>query len=91
MDLDSSPITCSFAVNGGSATTYTSDNLSYNYNNLIPGRTYGFAAADAQSGTINIQFTFNFKIQHSVDKQQQEHSQTVTVKDSSSMNLQLVS
>ena len=60
MDLDSSPITCSFAVNGGSATTYTSDNLSYNYNNLIPGRTYGFAAADAQSGTINIQFTFNF-------------------------------
>ena len=60
MDLDSSPITCSFAVNGGSATTYNSGSLSYNYNNLIPGKTYGFVAADAQSGVVGIQFTFNF-------------------------------
>ena len=60
MDLDSSPITCSLTVNGGSATTYSSDSLTQNYNNLIPGRTYGFAAADAQSGTAGIQFTFNF-------------------------------
>ena len=60
MDLDSSPITLSLTVNGGSATTYSSDSLSQNYNNLIPGRTYGFVAADAQSGTVGIQFTFNF-------------------------------
>ena len=60
MDLDSSPITLSLTVNGGSATTYSSDSLSQNYNNLIPGRTYGFVAADAQSGTVNIKFTFNF-------------------------------
>ena len=60
MDLDSSPITCSFTVNGGSATTYNSNDLSYNYNNLIPGRTYGFVAADAQSAVTGIQATFNF-------------------------------
>ena len=60
MDLDSSPITLSLTVNGGSATTYSSDSLSQNYNNLIVGRTYGFGAADAQSGTTGIKFTFNF-------------------------------
>ena len=60
MDLDSSPITVSLTVNGGNATTFSSDSLTQNYNNLIPGRTYGFGAADAQSGTAGIQFTFNF-------------------------------
>ena len=60
MDLDSSPITLSLTVNGGSATTYSSDSLSQNYNNLIHDRTYGFVASDAQSGTVGIQFTFNF-------------------------------
>ena len=60
MDLDSSPITCSFTVNGGSATTYNSNDLTYNYNNLIPGRTYGFVVSDAQSAVTGIQATFNF-------------------------------
>ena len=60
MDLDSSPITCSIAVNGSTVTTYNSNDLTWGYNNLIPGRTYGFVAADAQSAVTGIQFTFNF-------------------------------
>ena len=60
MDLDSSPITASYSINGGSATTYNSNDLTYNYNNLIPGRTYGFVASDAQSAVTGIEFTFNF-------------------------------
>ena len=59
LDLDSSPVVFSVAVNGGAYTDFQSGVNSGN-NFLKEGESYGFVAADAQSGATGMQATFNF-------------------------------
>ena len=59
LDLDSSPAVFSVAVNGGTYTDFESG-VESGYNYLKEGETYGFVAADVQSGVTGIKATFNF-------------------------------
>ena len=59
LDLDSSPVVFSVAVNGGAYTNFQSG-VNSGYNFLKEGESYGFVAADVQSGVTGIQATFNF-------------------------------